>query len=312
MKFILLATLTIAVSALPYPGKKNSKKSSKKSSSKSSKSHSIENSGGGNVLRQATAAIVDGYKEETIPEVPGYIDNTVHQPDQVNQDNNEQTDDYQTQGTSPRVPASCTDGYETTVVNEETLSGYTVHLDLELIKTANTQFAPEYDVIHPGDVVCIPSSCYPNRQVAENNQDQCEDILTVVVTGDTLDDIAKEYNLDLEHLSDANPHILDKDLIYPGDQICKPIGCPVYGYTQNQAADDAYGESANSGNGGTEGTEVTTETTEEAPEYTGEVEQTTLEYDEEGADLNNPVSLKSSSSSVTVSLVLASLMFFLL
>jgi LysM repeat protein len=127
-----------------------------------------------------------------------------------------------------RIPESCIFGSETTVVEDDTLFQFAEKngVDLAIIKSANPQFSPDFDLIYPGDVVCIPESCYPNRQVEA--EDMCEAILDVVEKGETLFTIAMEKNLDLQTLIDANPHIQNPNHIFPGDSICQPRGCPSY------------------------------------------------------------------------------------
>lgn len=47
-----------------------------------------------------------------------------------------------------------------------------------------------------------------------------------VVSGDTMFNIARRYNISVEALAAANPHITDANVIYPGDVLCVP-GPPV-------------------------------------------------------------------------------------
>lgn len=42
--------------------------------------------------------------------------------------------------------------------------------------------------------------------------------------GDTLGDLARRYDVTVDDLMKANPHILDKNLIYAGDTIELPWG----------------------------------------------------------------------------------------
>ncbi len=43
-----------------------------------------------------------------------------------------------------------------------------------------------------------------------------------VVRGDTMYFIAKRYGIRLQSLINANPHITNPNLIYPGDVLCVP------------------------------------------------------------------------------------------
>jgi hypothetical protein len=56
------------------------------------------------------------------------------------------------------------------------------------------------------------------------------EILTVVIAGDSLDEIAQANDYDLAILINANGQFPDPDLIYPGDQVCIPADCKT-GYT---------------------------------------------------------------------------------
>jgi LysM repeat protein len=129
----------------------------------------------------------------------------------------------------PRAPASC-DGQQIHCVKSgDTLSKISAQykLDLPKLVAANTHFADSYDLIYPGDQVCIPESCYPSRKPAK-----CEgDLLTKVVGGDTLYKLALANDLELQDLIDANGQLgPDYDLIFPGDQVCKPKDCGKWDY----------------------------------------------------------------------------------
>jgi Cu-Zn family superoxide dismutase len=132
--------------------------------------------------------------------------------------------DVDTNPTGPRFPPSC-DGQEIVCVQEgDTLSqiASTYKLTLDKLVAANSQFADDIDLIYPEDKVCIPKTCFPSRKPAA-----CDgDILTKVVGGDTLFKLALANDLDLEDLIGANPQLgPDFDLIFPGDEVCKPKDC---------------------------------------------------------------------------------------
>jgi LysM repeat protein len=129
----------------------------------------------------------------------------------------------------PRAPASC-DGQEIHCVKSgDTLSKISKQykLDLPKLKAANPHFADNFDLIYPGDKVCIPEACYPSRKPAK-----CDgDLLTKVVGGDTLYKLALANDLELKDLIDANSQLgPDFDLIFPGDQVCKPKDCGTWDY----------------------------------------------------------------------------------
>jgi LysM repeat protein len=133
----------------------------------------------------------------------------------------------------PRIPYYC-EGKKYTVTKDDTLYEFSLSngVHLENIMIANPQFAPDFNLLHPGDIVCIPISCFPHRQIDANEEAKCERVLTVVETGDTLSQLANDHDLDLYSLITANPHIKNPELIFPGDKICKPVGCPSYGHTK--------------------------------------------------------------------------------
>jgi hypothetical protein len=98
-------------------------------------------------------------------------------------------------------------------------------ITLESLKLSNQQFSDNYDSIFPGDHVCISGEYYRVRSPAV-----CDgDLLTRVKSGDTLYQLAKKNGLSLDHLIEANPQLgPDYDLIFPGDQVCKPKDCPPF------------------------------------------------------------------------------------
>jgi LysM repeat protein len=106
---------------------------------------------------------------------------------------------------------SC-DGTLITVAQNDTLEAFSQlnGVELDSIKAANQQFAPNYDLIYPGEIVCVPSSCYPQRKVLASSEEMeatCESSVLIVADGDTLDKIATDKDLDLDTLIAANTQI---------------------------------------------------------------------------------------------------------
>lgn len=127
----------------------------------------------------------------------------------------------------PRKPDSCDGDQIQCVIEGDTLSkiAESHKLPLDKLVAANPQFSDNADLIFPGDKVCIPQACFPKRAPAT-----CDgEILTKVKAGDTLFQLASANNLELDTIMEANPQLgPDFDLIFPGDQVCKPEGCPAF------------------------------------------------------------------------------------
>jgi LysM repeat protein len=126
----------------------------------------------------------------------------------------------------PRSPPSCDGELIQCVVPGDTLYNMAMSwgITLETLMLTNPQFADNYDLIFPGDRVCMSGESYPNREIV----DVCDgDILTRVESCDTLYKLALENNLSLYALISANSHLGPNfNLIFPGDQVCKPKDCP--------------------------------------------------------------------------------------
>jgi LysM repeat protein len=128
---------------------------------------------------------------------------------------------------APRHPSSCVGGTIECIIEGDTLFKIAEAngLDLEQLTSANAQFSSNIDLIYPEDRVCIPTVCNPIRKSAE-----CVgDLLTLVEAGDTLYNLAQSYNLNFTVLIAVNPQLgPDFDLIFPGDEVCRPKSCPSY------------------------------------------------------------------------------------
>jgi LysM repeat protein len=215
---------------------------------------------------------------------------------------------YGGEGNSPRVATTTCTGTEFEVLLEDdTLAGIAELNGVELasILAANTHLGTdENGPLYVGEMVCFPTTCYPGREIEllpENEvKDQCEEVF-IVVDGDTLESIAAANNLDLATLIAANPQIGNPDLIFPGDKICKPAGCPGYGYTEFQEADEAYGDGGNGGED--EATETETSTVETATESTTDEADDDDDLETEEQE-DQAQTLQSSAHSLTVSVFL--------
>jgi LysM repeat protein len=214
---------------------------------------------------------------------------------------------YGGEGNSPRVATSPCTGTEFEVLLEDDTLTHIADIngvELASVQAANTHLDSSNPdgPLYIGEIVCFPTSCYPKREVLANNEAQCEEFFTVV-DGDTLESIAAANNLDLATLIAANTQIGNPDLIFPGDKVCKPAGCPGYGYTDNKEADEAYGDGANGG--GTEATETEASTVETATESTTEATATDeADGDLETEDQGDEQGLQSSAHSLVISVFL--------
>ncbi|KAL3894784.1 MAG: hypothetical protein SGCHY_005073, partial [Lobulomycetales sp.] len=144
--------------------------------------------------------------------------------------------------TQERLQPTACSGETVPVIKGDTLSQFSEQngLDLQKIKNANMQFDADFDLICPGDGVCIPSDCsYPNRAVADETM--CESVNTVEpkCSGMTLSEYAEYSNRSAEAIADYNKQI-GGDYVWAGDKICTPVGCPSYGkpFSGNNTASD--------------------------------------------------------------------------
>ncbi|MDO7787707.1 LysM peptidoglycan-binding domain-containing protein [Desulforamulus aquiferis] len=120
---------------------------------------------------------------------------------------------------TPRYPTDCPAGFlsQYFVIEGDTMS--------KIAKTFGTteekliQVNPHIqdpNILFPGDVLCAPGfrkpvDCPPNYQV-----------LYEVDYGETMSSIAKRFNIGVEELIAANPHIPNPDYLFPFDVLCVP------------------------------------------------------------------------------------------
>lgn len=86
------------------------------------------------------------------------------------------------------------------------------NVSVAALQLANPQLS-ESDYELPGEVVQIPAACSNQANVH------------LIVPGDTIDDLAKDYDVDLECLENDNPQITDFSALDPGDCIQIPSSC---------------------------------------------------------------------------------------
>ena len=88
------------------------------------------------------------------------------------------------------------------------------NIPLENLIRVNPEI-PNSNFIFPGQVIYIPPISTSRERIYRVNP------------GDTIFDIAQRYNISLDILIAANPHISYPDLIYPDDIICIPVSSEI-------------------------------------------------------------------------------------
>ncbi len=120
---------------------------------------------------------------------------------------------------SGRFPADCPAGFLSRyfVIPGDTMSIIALRFGIgkeELI--AVNPHITDPDVLFPGDVLCVPgfrkpATCPPGFQGRYE-----------VKIGDTMFFIAQKFNIGVEELIAANPHISNPKVIFPFDVLCVP------------------------------------------------------------------------------------------
>ncbi|OWZ82754.1 peptidoglycan-binding protein [Natranaerobius trueperi] len=77
------------------------------------------------------------------------------------------------------------------------------------------------DVLFPGDVLCVPKKPLPDPREPKKCPPKFRRRYTVE-EGDTFFIIANKFNVSVDELVEANPHIEDPAVIFPGDVLCVP------------------------------------------------------------------------------------------
>ncbi|MGI6037130.1 MAG: LysM peptidoglycan-binding domain-containing protein [Limnochordia bacterium] len=124
-----------------------------------------------------------------------------------------------------RVPASCPPGFQGryTVRSDDTmfLIAQRFGVSLQALINANPHISNPA-VIFPGDVLCVPGA--PSGRVPATCPPGFQGRYTVR-SGDTMFLIAQRFGVSLQALINANPHISNPNVIFPGDVLCVP-GAP--------------------------------------------------------------------------------------
>lgn len=121
-----------------------------------------------------------------------------------------------------RIPSTCPPGFQGryTVVPGDTMFFIVQRfgVSLDALIAANPHIA-DPDVLSPGDVLCVPG-VDGGREPA-----MCPAGFGgryTVQPGDTMFTIAGMFDVSVDALIAANPHIADPDVLFPGDVLCVP------------------------------------------------------------------------------------------
>ena len=92
-------------------------------------------------------------------------------------------------------------------------------VSLNALIAANPQ-VPDPNVIFPGQVLCVPTGLPTPTPPCQLG------FLYTVQPGDTMFLIAQRFGVSLNSLIAANPQVPNPNLIFPGQVLCVPTGCP--------------------------------------------------------------------------------------
>lgn len=125
----------------------------------------------------------------------------------------------------PRVPVTCPPGFQGryTVRPGDTmfLIARRFGVSLQALINANPHI-PNPSLIFPGDVLCVPGPApTPPPRVPTTCPPGFQGRYTVR-PGDTMFLIAQRFGVSLQALINANPHIPNPSIIFPGDVLCVP------------------------------------------------------------------------------------------
>ncbi|WP_350343444.1 LysM domain-containing protein [Proteinivorax tanatarense] len=130
--------------------------------------------------------------------------------------------------TRGRVPATCPHGFQGryTVVSGDTMFfiARRFGVSLQALINANPHIH-DPNLIFPGDVLCVPGPPKPPKPPKPRVPKKCPPGFQgryTVQPGDTMFFIAQRFGVSLQALINANPHITNPDLIFPGDVLCVP------------------------------------------------------------------------------------------
>lgn len=116
------------------------------------------------------------------------------------------------------IPSGCPAGFEGlyTVQTGDTMYALAQYFDVSLdsLLAANPHIINPKEIF-PGDILCVPSRV-PKRCPADFKERY------TVQAGDTMFSIAQYFSVNVDSLIAANPHIIDPNIIFPGDELCVP------------------------------------------------------------------------------------------
>ncbi|WP_353893069.1 LysM peptidoglycan-binding domain-containing protein [Proteinivorax hydrogeniformans] len=130
--------------------------------------------------------------------------------------------------TRGRVPSQCPPNFQGryTVQSGDTMFFIAKRfgVSLQALINANPHISNP-NLIYPGDVLCVPGPPKPPKPPKPRVPKKCPPGFRgryTVQPSDTMFLIAQRFGVSLHALIDANPHITNPDLIFPGDVLCVP------------------------------------------------------------------------------------------
>ncbi|WP_350343443.1 LysM peptidoglycan-binding domain-containing protein [Proteinivorax tanatarense] len=127
--------------------------------------------------------------------------------------------------TKGRVPSTCPHNFQGryTVQRGDTmfLIAKRFRVSLQSLINANPHIANP-NAIFPGDVLCVPKVTPPHPPRVPTDCPPGFKRRYTVTSSDTMFLIAKRFGVSLQALINANPHIPNPNVIFPGDVLCVP------------------------------------------------------------------------------------------
>ncbi len=124
-----------------------------------------------------------------------------------------------------RVPCRCPAGFRGryTIVSGDTMFfiAQRLGISLDALIAANPHIKNP-NVIFPGDVLCVPKE---EHEKGGREPAHCPKGFRgryTVQPGDSMSSLAYEFDVSLDALIAANPHIKNPNVIFPGDVLCVP------------------------------------------------------------------------------------------
>ncbi|WP_353893068.1 LysM peptidoglycan-binding domain-containing protein [Proteinivorax hydrogeniformans] len=127
--------------------------------------------------------------------------------------------------TRGRVPSTCPPNFQGryTVQRGDTmfLIAKRFSVSLQALIKANPHIENP-SLIFPGDVLCVPKAKPPRPPRVPKECPPNFERRYTVQSGDTMFLIARRFGVSLQALINANPHIPNPNVIFPGDVLCVP------------------------------------------------------------------------------------------